>query len=205
VGSKEGTDMSPTPQQVKELRDKTGVGFMDCKKALEATDGDMEKAIEYLRKQGIAKAEKRMGRATREGIIQSYIHPGSRLGVLVEVNCETDFVAKTDEFRTFGKDVCMQVAATNPLVVSREEVPKDLVEKEESIYRTQALSSGKPEAIVDKIVKGKMEKYYAEVCLLEQPFVKDPEKTVEALLKELIAKTGENISVKRFARFRLGE
>ncbi|MFQ5906487.1 MAG: translation elongation factor Ts [bacterium] len=197
--------MSPTPQQVKDLRDKTGVGFMDCKRALEATNGDLEKAIEYLRKQGIAKAEKRMGRVTREGTIHSYIHPGSRLGVLVEVNCETDFVAKTEEFKAFAKDVCMQVAATNPLVVSREDVPKDLVEKEESIYRTQALSSGKREAIADKIVKGKMEKYYAEVCLLEQPFVKDPEKTVEALLKELIAKTGENISIKRFARFRLGE
>ena len=197
--------MDPTPQQVRELREKTGVGFMDCKRALEATGGDIDKAVEHLRTQGIAKAEQRMGRLTREGTIEAYIHPGSRLGVLVEVNCETDFVAKTNEFKAFTRDVCMQVAATNPLVVSREEVPKELVEKEESIYRTQALSSGKPEAVVDKIVKGKMEKYYAEVCLLEQPFVKDPNKTVETLLKELIAKTGENISVKRFARFRLGE
>ena len=197
--------MSPTPQQVKELREKTGVGFMDCKRALEATNGDVEKAIEHLRKQGIAKAEKRMGRVTREGVIEAYIHPGSRLGVLLEVNCETDFVAKTDEFKVFIRDVSMQVAATNPIVVSREEMPKDLVAREESIYKTQALSSGKPEGIVEKIVKGKMEKYYAEVCLLEQPFVKDPDKTVETLLKELIAKTGENITIKRFARFRLGE
>jgi elongation factor Ts len=197
--------MDPTPQQVRELREKTGVGFMDCRRALQATGGDIEKAVQHLRTQGIAKAEQRMGRATREGTIEAYIHPGSRLGVLIEVNCETDFVAKTDEFKAFTRDVCMQVAATNPLVVSRDEVPKELVEKEESIYRTQALSSGKPEAVVEKIVGGKMEKYYAEVCLLEQPFVKDPNKTIETLLKELIAKTGENISVKRFARFRLGE
>jgi len=197
--------MGPTPEEIKDLRDKTGVGFMDCKRALEETGGDVEKAIEHLRKQGIAKAEKRMGRVTREGLVESYIHPGSRLGVLLEVNCETDFVAKTDEFKAFARDVCMQVAATNPIAVSREDLPEDLVEKEESIYRTQALSSGKPEAVVDKIVKGKMEKYFAEVCLLEQPFVKDQEKVIETLLKELIAKTGENITIKRFARFRLGE
>jgi elongation factor Ts len=197
--------VGPSPQQIKELREQTGVGFMDCKRALEETGGDIEKAIEHLRKQGIAKAEKRMGRVTREGLVEAYIHPGSRLGVLVEVNCETDFVAKTDEFKTFARDVCMQIAATNPVAVSREDLPKDVVEKEESIYRTQALSSGKPEAVVDKIVKGKMEKYYAEVCLLEQPFVKDQEKVIETLLRELIAKTGENITIKRFARFRLGE
>jgi elongation factor Ts len=197
--------MSPTPEQVRDLRERTGVGFMDCKRALEVTNGDVEKAIEHLRKQGIAQAEKRMGRQTREGLVDAYIHPGSRLGVLVEINCETDFVARTDEFKAFVRDVCMQVAATNPLVLTREDVPKELLDKEESIYRTQALSSGKPEAVLDKIVKGKMEKYYSEVCLLEQPFIKDPDKTIEILLKELIAKTGENITVKRFARFRLGE
>jgi elongation factor Ts len=197
--------MGVTPQQIKDLREQTGVGFMDCKRALEEMNGDMEKAVEHLRTQGIAKAEKRMGRVTREGLVEAYIHPGSRLGVLVEVNCETDFVAKTDEFKAFARDVCMQVAATNPIAISREDVAKDLVQKEESIYRTQALSSGKPEAVVEKIVKGKMEKYYAEVCLLEQPFVKDQEKSIETLLKELIAKTGENITIKRFARFRLGE
>lgn len=190
---------------VKELREKTGAGMMDCKKALESVQGDMEKAITVLREQGIAQASKKSQRVAKEGIIYSYIHPGDRLGVLVEVNCETDFVARTDDFRQLAKDLAMQVAATNPLVVSRSELSPELIEKEKSIYRNQALNEGKPEKIVDKIVSGKMEKYYQEVVLLEQPFIKDQEHTAQDLVTQAVAKLGENIVVRRFVRFRVGE
>ena len=197
--------MAITAQAVKELRDKTGAGMMDCKKALSESDGDVEKAIEYLREKGIAKAAKKSGRATKEGVIYSYIHPGDKLGVLIEVNCETDFVAKTDDFRGMVKDLAMQVAAAGPLCVNREELSSDDIEKEKQIYKNQALNEGKPEKIIDKIVDGKIEKYYKEVVLMEQVFIRDQDKTVTDLLNEAIAKLGENMSVKRFVRFRLGE
>lgn len=197
--------MGITAQQVKELREKTGAGMMDCKKALTETGGDFDKAINYLREKGIAKAASKAGRSTKEGVIASYIHPGDKLGVLVELNCETDFVARTTEFRTLAKDICMQIAATNPLAVSREGIDPKVIEEEMAIYRQQALNEGKPEKILDKIVAGKLDKYYAEVCLMEQPFVKDGEKTITDIINDAIAKIGENISVKRFVRFRLGE
>jgi elongation factor Ts len=197
--------MGITPTQVKELRERTGVGIMDCKRALEATDGDIEAAIEHLRKQGIAKAGKRVGRATLEGVIEAYIHPGERLGVLVEINCETDFVGRNEEFRRLARDIAMQVAASNPIAVSRDQLPPDLIEREQDIYRSQARSSGKPEQVVERIVEGKMEKFYRDTCLLEQPFIKDPDRTVGDVITEQIAKIGENITVRRFARFRLGE
>jgi elongation factor Ts len=190
---------------VKELREKTGVGMMDCKRALEETDGDLEKAMEVLRKKGLAAVAKRAGRVTSEGIIASYIHPGERLGVLVEVNCETDFVARTPDFRAFVKEIAMQVAAANPLVMRREDLLEEDVEREKEIYRDQARSQGKPDKIIEKIVQGKMEKYYQEVCLLDQQFIKDSDKRVSDLLGEVKMKLGENIIVKRFARFRLGE
>ncbi|MEW5923386.1 MAG: translation elongation factor Ts [Candidatus Zixiibacteriota bacterium] len=197
--------MEITAQLVKDLREKTGAGMMDCKKALSETGGDMEKAIHYLREKGIAKAASKAGRSTKEGIIASYIHAGSKLGVMVEINCETDFVARTPDFQTFAKDVAMQVAASNPLAVSREELSQTKIAEEREIYRQQALNEGKPEKILDKIVDGKLEKYYSEVCLLEQPFVKDSDKTIQDLINETIAKLGENISVRRFVRFQLGE
>ena len=197
--------MAITAQAVKELRDKTGAGMMDCKKALSESDGDVEKAIEYLREKGIAKAAKKSGRATKEGIIYSYIHPGDKLGVLVEINCETDFVAKTDDFRNMVKDIAMQVAAAGPVCVNREELSTEEIEKERQIYKNQALNEGKPEKIIDKIVDGKIEKYYKEVVLMEQIFIRDQDKTVTDILNEAIAKLGENMSVKRFVRFRLGE
>jgi elongation factor Ts len=197
--------MKITSELVKELRDRTGVGMMDCKKALVETGGDVEKAIQHLREKGLSAAAKRAGRETKEGSVFSYIHPGARLGVLVEVDCETDFVARTDDFQELGKNLAMQVAASSPLTVSREELPEDVVEREREIFKKQALSSGKPENVVDKIVEGKLEKFYHEVCLLEQPFVKNDKETVEDLLKATIAKLGENIIVKRFARFQLGE
>lgn len=196
--------MEITAKLVKELREKTGVGMMDCKKALQENDGDLEKSVEWLRKKGISKAEKRAGRATKEGIVTSYIHPGSRLGVLVEINCETDFVAKTDDFSEFAKNIAMQVAAASPLFVSREEIPQDVLEKELEVYRDQAREQKKPDAIVEKIAQGKLEKYYQEVCLMEQGFIKDPNKTISELLTELIAKTGENVNIRRFVRFQLG-
>jgi len=189
---------------VKELRDKTGAGMMDCKAALQETGGDMEKAIDHLRKAGVMKAAKRAERATGQGIISSYVHAGSKLAVLVEVNCETDFVAKTDLFQTFAKDVAMHVAAQNPMVVDREQLPADALEREKAIYREQAIESGKPENIVDKIVDGKVEKYYSEVCLLEQPFVKDTDITVGDLLTNTIATLGENIRIARFVRVEVG-
>ncbi|HHU31987.1 MAG: translation elongation factor Ts [Zhaonellaceae bacterium] len=191
--------------QVKELRQLTGAGMMDCKKALTETNGNMEKAIEYLREKGLAAAAKRSGRIATEGLVESYIHGGGRIGVLIEVNCETDFVAKTDEFKELVKDLAMQVAASNPLYVSREEVTQEVIDKEKSILRAQALNEGKPEKIVEKMVEGRIEKFYKEVCLLEQPFIKDPDKSVKDLVTEKIAKIGENIQVRRFARFELGE
>jgi len=190
---------------VMELRKKTGAGIMDCKKALQETDGDLQKAVDYLRKKGIASAQKRSGRETKEGIIDAYIHPGNRIGVLVEVNCETDFVANTDDFRQFVKNVAMQVAAANPLVVSREDLSPDVIEKEKEIYREQMKSSNKPDQIIEKIVEGKLEKYYQNVCLLEQGYIRDPEKTIKDLMTEVIAKLGENIVIRRFTRYQLGE
>ena len=197
--------MEITAQIVKELREKTGAGMMDCKKALSETDGDFDKAINYLREKGIAKAASKAGRSTKEGIIVSYIHPGDKLGVMVEINCETDFVARTDDFRQFAKDIAMQIAATSPLAVSRDGIDAQVVEQEKQIYRQQTINEGKPEKILDKIVSGKLDKYYSEVCLMEQAFVKDSEKTITDLLNGVIAKLGENISIKRFVRFRLGE
>jgi len=197
--------MQISAQDVKVLREKTGAGIMDCKKALGETNGDVEKAVEYLRKSGILKAEKKADRPTGEGIIASYVHAGSKLAVLAEINCETDFVAKTDEFQAFCHDVAMHIAAQSPRVVSREELPEDAIAREREILTEQAKTSGKPDDIVQRIVDGRIEKYYAEVCLLEQPFVKDPEITVEDLTKQLIAKLGENIRINRFVRMKLGE
>ncbi|MDH4156710.1 MAG: translation elongation factor Ts [candidate division Zixibacteria bacterium] len=197
--------MQITAKMVKELRDKTGAGMMDCKKALTEAAGDFGKAVDYLRKKGITKAAARAGRATGEGIIATYVHAGDKLGVMVEINCETDFVARTDQFKAFGKDVAMHIAASAPLCVGREMVDSALLEKEREIYREQAAKEGKPEKILDKIVEGRIEKYYSEVVLLEQPFVKDSDKSVGSILKEIIGALGENIIIKRFARFRLGE
>jgi elongation factor Ts len=190
---------------VKELRERTGAGMMDCKKALTESNGDMEKAIEILREKGLAAAAKKAGRIASEGIVDSYIHGGGRIGVLIEVNSETDFVAKNEEFRQFVKDMAMQVAAANPLYVRREEVDAQVIEKEKEIYRAQALNEGKPEKIVDRMVEGRVEKYYKEICLLEQPFIKDTDKTVQDVLNGMIAKIGENISIRRFVRFERGE
>ncbi len=190
---------------IKELREKTGVGVMDCKKALAETNGQLDLAVEYLRKKGIATAQKRVGRATSEGQIQSYIHGGGKIGVLVEVNSETDFTGKTEDFTEFVKNVAMQIAATSPLAVDREGLPVSVLEKEKEIYLSQARETGKPEKVLDKIVEGKMKKFYAEACLLEQPFVKNPDITVQDLLNEMMAKTGENIVVRRFVRYQLGE
>jgi elongation factor Ts len=197
--------MEITAAAVKELRQKTGAGMMDCKKALMEVHGDMEKAIEYLREKGIAGAEKKADRIAAEGIVTSYIHSGGRIGVLVEVNCETDFVAKTDEFQSFVKDVAMQIAAMNPKYVRREDVSKEEAAKERSILRQQALAEGKPENIVDKMVEGRVSKYFKEICLLEQVYIKDSEKTIDQLVKEQVSRMGENISIRRFVRFALGE
>jgi len=192
-------------KMVKELRDKTSAGMMDCKLALTETDGDVEKAVEFLRKKGLATAQKRSGRAMSEGVVQAYIHMGGKLGVMVEVGCETDFVAKNEDFITFAKNIAMHVAASNPLGITEEDVPAEIVAKEREIYKAQALEVGKPENIVEKIAEGKMAKFYKENCLLNQSFVKNPDVTVKDLLNELIAKIGENISVKRFVRFQVGE
>lgn len=196
--------MQITSQMVKELRDKTNAGMMDCKKALSETGGDMEKAIDFLRKKGLAVAQKRADRATSEGIVETYIHAGGKLGVMVEVGCETDFVAKSDMFKAFAKDVAMHIAASNPVSIKREEVPAELVARETEIFKTQALESGKPANIADKIVAGKLDKYFADVCLMEQKFVKNPDLSIQDLLNEIVAKIGENIAVKRFARFQVG-
>jgi elongation factor Ts len=194
-----------TAEQVKELREKTGVGIMDCKTALKECDGDLEKAVDYLRKKGIATAKKRGGRATSEGQVASYIHAGGKIGVLVEINCETDFSGKTDDFTEFAKNIAMHIAATNPISVDREGIPEDMLNRERDIYGTQARESGKPENIIEKIVDGKMNKFYSESCLLEQAYVKNPDITVQDLLNEMIAKTGENILIRRFTRYQLGE
>jgi elongation factor Ts len=190
---------------VKDLREKTSAGIMDCKKALKETSGDIDKAIEYLRKKGLATAAKKLGRASKEGTIGSYIHPGGKIGVLVEVNCETDFVAKTSDFMDFVKNIAMHIAAANPIYLKREAVPKEVLEKERDIYKSQALDSGKPEKVIDKIVDGKLEKYLSEVCLLGQSYVKEPDLTIKELIDTLISKLGENISIRRFGRFQLSE
>ncbi len=197
--------MEISAKMVKELRDKTNAGMMDCKKALAESGGDFDKAVTYLREKGIAKAAAKAGREAKEGIITAYIHPGSKLGVLIEIDCETDFVARTEDFQNFAKDVAMQIAAANPIAVTRDQIEPAAVEKEKEIFRHQAINEGKPEKILDKIVEGKLEKYFAETCLLEQPFVKNADKTMEEYLKEIISKLGENIVIRRFARFRLGE
>lgn len=197
--------MSISAEQVKELREKTGAGMMDCKKALTEANGDMNKAIEILRERGLAAAAKKAGRIAAEGVVESYIHMGGKIGVLVEINCETDFVAKTPEFKEFARDVAMQIAAYNPQYVRREEVPQDVIEKEREIYKQQAINEGKPENIAEKMVEGRLKNFYKEVCLLEQPFIKDGDKTVEQLLNEKIAKIGEKIDIRRFVRFQLGE
>lgn len=194
-----------TAEMVKQLRERTGAGMMDCKKALNETNGDMEKAIEYLREKGLAAAAKKAGRIAAEGIVDAYIHGDGRIGVLVEVNIETDFAAKNEEFRAFVKDIAMQIAAAKPEYIRKEDVPAEVVEKEKEILRAQALNEGKPEKIVDKMVEGRIEKFYKEVCLLEQPFIKDPDKTVKQLLTEKIATIGENINIRRFVRFEKGE
>lgn len=190
---------------VKQLREKTGAGIMDCKEALSECNGDISKAVDFLRKKGLATAAKRSGRATTEGIIESYIHMDSKLGVLVEINCETDFVAKNDDFKEFTKNIAMHIAATNPVSIRPEDVPKKTVDKEKEIYRGQVLEMGKPEKIVDKIVEGKLKKYFKENCLMNQAYVRDPDITIEDLLNEMVAKIGENITIKRFARFKIGE
>jgi len=194
-----------TASVVKTLRDKTNAGMMDCKEALQASDGDFDKAIEYLRKKGMSAATKRSSRAAKEGVVASYIHMEGKIGVMVEVNCETDFVAKTEAFRTMARDIAMHIAALNPTYVKSDDVPEDVLARERAIYRDQALAEGKPEKIIDKISEGKLRKFYEEVCLLNQKFVKDTDITIEALVKNTIANTGENIIVKRFARYQLGE
>ena len=196
--------MNITSQMVKELRDKTNAGMMDCKKALSETDGDMEKAIDLLRKKGLAVAQKRSGRATSEGVVECYIHAGGKLGVMVEVGCETDFVAKTDDFKNFAKDVAMHIAAAMPVSITRDEVPAEMVAREKDIYVQQAKESGKPDNIIEKMVSGKVDKYLSDICLMEQKFVKNPDLSIQDLLNELVAKMGENISIKRFSRFQVG-
>ncbi|MEW5866962.1 MAG: translation elongation factor Ts [Bacillota bacterium] len=194
-----------TAEDIKELRERTGAGMMDCKKALAETGGDMEKAIAYLREKGLAKMHKRAARVAAEGVVESYIHLGGKIGVLVEVNSETDFVARTDDFRSLAKEIALQIAASKPLFVAPEDVPESMLQDERSVYRAQALNEGKPEKVVDKIVEGRLKKFYSEVCLLEQPYIRDPEKTVRDLVAEVSARTGEKIQVRRFARFEVGE
>ena len=190
---------------VKELREKTGVGIMDCKTALKECNGDISQAVDYLRKKGIATAKKRGGRTTSEGQVQSYIHAGGKIGVLVEVNCETDFTGKTDDFADFVRNMAMQIAATNPVSIDKEGIPSDLLDKEREIYATQAEESGKPQKVIEKIVEGKLNKFYKEACLLQQTYVKNPDITVQDLINEMMAKTGENIVIRRFVRYQLGE
>ncbi len=190
---------------VKELRERTGAGMMDCKKALAACDGEIDKAIDFLREKGLAAAAKKAGRVAAEGLVEAYIHGGGRIGVLVEVNCETDFVAKTDAFKELVKDIAMHIAATNPSYLKREEVPTAELEHEQTVLAEQARNEGKPEKIIEKMVSGRIEKYYKEVCLMEQPFVKDPDTTISDLITASIAKIGENISIRRFSRYQLGE
>lgn len=196
--------MNITSGMVKELREKTGVGMMDCKKALTETDGDMEKAIDLMREKGLAKAAKRADKVADQGLVESYIHMNGNIGVLIQLNCETDFVARTDDFKAIAKDISMHIAAARPQYISKEDVPADEVEKEKEVLKAQVLNEGKPAHIVDKIVDGKISKFYSEICLLEQSFVKDPEKKISDLISESIAKMGENISIGKFARFELG-
>jgi elongation factor Ts len=190
---------------VKELREKTGAGFMDCKKALAETGGNLDKAVDYLRQKGLAAAAKKADRVAADGAVGAYVHPGGKIGVLVEINCQTDFVARTTEFQTLLKDVAMQIAAANPCYVKREEVPADEIEKEREIYRRQALESGKAEKVIEKIVEGKMERFYSEVCLVEQAFIKDPDRKISDIINDAITRMGEKIEVRRFARYHLGE
>ncbi|MGD9677147.1 MAG: translation elongation factor Ts [Vulcanibacillus sp.] len=197
--------MQVSASMVKELREKTGAGMMDCKKALSDTNGDMAKAVDLLRERGIASAEKKAGRIAAEGIVEAYIHGGGRIGVLVEVNCETDFVAKNEDFKNFVKDIAMHIVASNPKYRTKEEVPEEEIEKERDILKQQALNEGKPEKVIEKMVEGRIEKFYKEICLLEQPFIKDPSLSVNQLLKEQIVRIGENINIRRFERFELGE
>ncbi len=194
-----------TASMVKELRERTGAGMMDCKKALGETNGDLDKAVDLLREKGLAAAAKKANRVASEGVVESYIHGAGRIGVLVEINCETDFVAKTDGFKALAKDIAMQIAASSPQYLSKEEVPEEVLNRERDVLRAQALNEGKPEKIVEKMVDGRIEKYYKEVCLLEQAFVKDPDKSISQIITENIAKIGENISVRRFVRYQLGE
>jgi elongation factor Ts len=194
-----------TAAMVKQLRDKTGSGMMDCKKALTENDGDMEKAIDFLRKKGLATAAKRAGRETSEGVVQPYVHTGGKLGVMVEVNCETDFVAKSEDFQEFAKNIAMHIAATNPIGISPEDVPAETMAREKDIYMDQAQQTGKPDNVIEKIVEGKMNKFLKENCLMNQAYVRNPDITIADLLNELIAKIGENISIKRFVRFQIGE
>lgn len=194
-----------TAEMVKVLRERTGAGMMDCKKALSETNGDMDKAVDFLREKGLSAAAKRAGKVAAEGVIEAYIHGAGRIGVMLELNCETDFVAKTDAFKALAKDIAMQVAASNPSYVRREEVPAEVIEHEREVLRAQAINEGKPANIAEKMVHGRVEKYYKEVCLLEQPYIKDPDKTINQLITESIAKIGENISVRRFTRYQLGE
>jgi elongation factor Ts len=197
--------MEITSEQVKLLRDKTGAGMMDCKKALAETGGNIDKAIDFLRKKGAATAEKRADRATNQGVIEAYIHAGGRIGTMVEVNCETDFVAKTDDFKLLARDIAMQIAAMNPQYISRDDVSQEVKDHELDIYRTQARNDKKPEPVVERIAEGKLEKYYQETCLLEQTFIKDSGKTIKDIVLDITAKTGEKITIRRFKRFHLGE
>jgi len=190
---------------VKQLREKSGAGIMDCKHALAECDGDLEKASDFLRKKGLATAQKRAGRATKEGAVQAYIHMGGKIGVLVEINCETDFVAKTDDFMAFVKNIAMHIAATNPVGILQEDVSPEVIEKEKEIYRAQALEMGKPEKMIDKIAEGKLNKFFKESCLMNQVYVRDPNMTIQDYLNDVIAKTGEKINIRRFARFQVGE
>ena len=194
-----------TSQMVKELRERTGAGMMDCKKALTETNGDLEKAVDFLREKGLAAAAKKAGRVAAEGVVEAYIHAGGRIGVLVEINCETDFVAKTDAFKAMARDIAMQIAAANPSFVRREEVPAEIIEHEREVLRAQALNEGKPANIVEKMIVGRVDKYYKEVCLMEQAFIKEPDKTITQLINESIAKIGENNTIRRFTRYQLGE
>lgn len=197
--------MEVSASAVKELREKTGAGIMDCKKALAESGGDPEKAVDYLRRKGLAAAAKKTGRAASEGLVGAYIHAGGKIGVLVELNCETDFVARTEEFQNLLKDIAMQIAAANPRYIQPEDVSPEEIEREREIYRRQALDSGKPEKVVEKIVEGKMERFYSELCLLEQSFIKDPDQRVKDRIQQTVAKLDENIQVRRFARYHLGE
>jgi elongation factor Ts len=197
--------MEISVELVKDLRQRTGAGVIDCKTALQEAKGNMDAAIDYLRRKGLATAAKKAGRIATDGLVSSYIHAGGKMGVLVEINCETDFVAKTEDFQTFVKNIAMHIAAANPQYIRREEIPEEVLEREREIYRTQALDAGKPQKVIDKIIEGKMERFYSEVCLLEQTYVRDSDLTIKELLEAMIAKVGENMAIRRFTRFQLGE